>query len=121
MLSARALLSASENTVNMQKTMLVLFLAAMLGSMSARADTMRCGQALVNEDSSVADVLKKCGEPQEKTSTTEDVLAVSAAGHPYKTGATTTRERWIYRRSPGALPMSVTIVDGDIKRIERVE
>jgi len=105
----------------MQKAMLPFILAAVVASASARADAMRCGQSLVDEDSSVAEVLKKCGEPQEKTSTTEDVHAVNAAGHRYKTGTTTTRERWIYRRGPGALPMSVTIVDGDIKRIERVD
>jgi hypothetical protein len=106
--------------MNKQQAALALLLALMVGP-PAQADTMRCGQSLVNEESSVAEVLQKCGEPQDKTSTTEDVLAVNAAGRPYKTGATTTRERWIYRRSPNVLPMAVIIVDGDIKSIARVE
>jgi hypothetical protein len=82
---------------------------------------MRCGQSLVSESSSVAEVLQKCGEPQEKTSTTEDVLAVNPAGHPYKTGATTTREKWFYQRSSRSLRMVVIIVDGVVKRIERAD
>ena len=86
---------------------------------AAAADSMRCGQSLVNEDSSVAELLSKCGEPLEKTSTTEDVLAVNPAGHAYKTGTTTTREQWVYQRSSQSFRMVVTIVDGVIKSIER--
>ena len=107
--------------MKMQPAALVLSAAVMIGWTSARAETMRCGQSLVNEETSVAELLQKCGEPQEKSSTTEDVLAINAAGRAYKTGETVTRERWIYRRSPGALPMAVTIENGVIRRIERAK
>ena len=42
-------------------------------------------------------------------------------GNAFKTGETVTRERWIYRRNAGALPMAVTIENGVIRRIERAE
>jgi hypothetical protein len=106
--------------MKMQATALVLSATAMVAWTSARAETMRCGQWLVNEETSVAELLSKCGEPQEKSSSTEDVLAMNAAGRAYKTGDTVTRERWVYRRSSNALPMAVTIENGVIRRIERV-
>jgi hypothetical protein len=110
----------AEHTMKIQAAALVLSATVMFAWTSVRAETMRCGQSLVNEQTSVAELLRKCGEPQEKSSSTEDVLAVNAAGHAYKTGETVTRERWVYRRSPGSLPMAVTIENGVIKRIERV-
>ena len=81
---------------------------------------MRCGTWVVDETAGVAELLEKCGAPLEKTSTTEDVLAINPAGVPYKTG-TTTREQWFYQRSPQSLRMVVTIVDGAIKTIERAK
>jgi hypothetical protein len=99
---------------------LVLAATTVLASTVVHAETMRCGQSLVNEETSVAELVQKCGEPQEKSSATEEVQAINAAGHAYKTGATVTRERWIYRRNQNALPMAVTIENGVIKRIERV-
>ena len=107
--------------MKMQQAALILSAAAALAWTSVRADTMRCGQSLVNEQTSLSELLNKCGEPQEKSSTTDDVLAVNAAGHAFKTGETVTRERWIYRRNAGALPMAVTIENGVIRRIERAE
>jgi hypothetical protein len=97
---------------------LTLFACAV--SLDASADSMRCGKWVVGETASVAELLEKCGAPLDKTITTEDVLAINAAGVPYKTG-TTTREQWFYQRSPQTLPMVVTIVDGAIKSIERAK
>lgn len=93
--------------------------AALTVHQPAAAESMRCGQSLVNETTSIAELLQKCGEPQQKSSTTEDVYATNAAGHRYKTGATSTRERWTYDRGPQAFRMVVTIVDGAVKSIER--
>jgi len=84
------------------------------------AGSMRCGKWVVNERATVAELVEKCGEPLDKTSTTEDVLAINAAGHPYKVG-TTTKERWFYQRSARSLRMVVTIVDGEIKSLERAD
>ena len=87
----------------------------------AAAESMRCGQSLISEQATVADLLKKCGEPQEKTVKTEEVRATNAAGYSYSTGETSTRELWFYQRSPQSLRMVVTIVDGVIKSIERAK
>ena len=103
----------------MRRTAL-LALCAIAVSYDAGADSMRCGKWILSETSSVAELLEKCGAPLDKTSTTEDVLAINAAGVPYKTG-TTTRERWFYQHSAQSLRMVVTIVDGVIKTIERAE
>jgi Protein of unknown function (DUF2845) len=97
-----------------------LVLCALAVPYGAAADSMRCGKWVLNETSSVAELLEKCGAPADKTSTIEDVLAINAAGVPYKTG-TTTREQWFYQRSAQSLRMVVTIVDGVIKTIERAE
>jgi hypothetical protein len=102
-------------------TSLILFVTLSLAGGAVGADSMRCGQSIVNEETSVEDLIRKCGEPIERTSSTEDVYAVNAAGYRFKTGETTTTERWVYQRSPQALRMVVTIVDGVIKSIERAE
>jgi len=88
--------------------------------LSAMADSMRCGQSIVTEDTIPAELLKKCGEPQKKDVTTEDVISRNPAGYTRKTGTQVT-ERWYYQRSSSSLPMVVKIVDGKINSIERAE
>ena len=63
----------------MRRTAL-LALCAIAVSYDAGADSMRCGKWVLSETSSVAELLEKCGAPLDKTSTTEDVLAINAAG-----------------------------------------
>jgi hypothetical protein len=84
------------------------------------ADSMRCGKWVVNEESSVAEIAQKCGEPQQKEVTEEDVLARNNAGYSVKLGVQVT-ERWYYKPTPGTLKMLVTVVDGKVKSIARVE
>lgn len=86
----------------------------------AFADSMRCGKWVVNEESTPTEILEKCGAPQQRDQSTEDVFARNAAGYRHKTGTTTT-ERWYYQPGSGALRMQVTIVDGDVKHIERAQ
>jgi hypothetical protein len=88
--------------------------------LSAMADSMRCGQWVVNEDTVAAELLQKCGEPQKKDVSTEDVISRNPAGYTRKTGVQVT-ERWYYQRSSASLPMVVTVVDGKIKSIARAE
>jgi hypothetical protein len=87
---------------------------------TAVADSMRCGKWVVSETSAPAEVLQKCGEPQQKEETKQDVLGKNAFGNPIKLGVQTI-ERWYYKPGPGSLPMLVTIVDGKIKSLERTE
>lgn len=86
----------------------------------AAADSMRCGSTIVDETTSVADLLAKCGEPVSKDVKAEDVYSRNPDGFTRKVGTKLT-ERWIYKRTPGSLPMAVTIVDGKVTRLERAE
>ena len=72
----------------------------------------RCGDWLVSADMPVAELLKKCGAPSTKTSTTEDVRIFNGE----KVGTSTT-EIWRYDRGSTAAPMIVTVVDGQIRSI----
>ena len=93
---------------------------AMLASApwSAFAESMRCGKWVVSEESTPAEIMEKCGTPLEREQNTEDVFGKNPEGYRFKTGTTTT-ERWYYQPGPGAFRMLVTIVDGDVKHIER--
>lgn len=94
---------------------------ALLLSASVHAESMRCGQFIVDETTSVAELLTKCGEPTSKETSSEDVLARNPdSGFTRKIGTKIT-ERWRYQRSDRALPMTVTIVDGKVVRLERTE
>lgn len=99
----------------------VLVFLLVLGQLPvASADSMRCGQSIVNEENTPSEVLNKCGEPQHKDVSTQDIIVRNPAGYTRKTGVQVT-ERWYYQRSSQALPMLVTIVDGKVKSIERAE
>jgi Protein of unknown function (DUF2845) len=93
----------------------------LLAGGSARAESMRCGPSVVDETTSVTDLIAKCGEPASRETKSEDVLARNPdTGFTRKIG-TQIIERWIYQHSSGALPMAITIVDGKVVRLERAE
>ncbi len=94
--------------------------ALLLLPFAASAESMRCGKWVVSETSSAAEILEKCGEPQKKDLSHEDVYARNALGNTNKIGVKVT-ERWRYQASNRVLPMLVTIVDGKIVSIERTE
>lgn len=84
------------------------------------AESMRCGKWVVSETSSAAEILEKCGEPQQKDISHEDIYARNALGNTNKVGVKVT-ERWRYQASNHVLPMLVTIVDGKVVSLERTE
>jgi hypothetical protein len=94
-------------------------LAVWLGCQTAtQADeTMRCGSYLVTSRATIGELVKKCGEPLSKQSTSEDVLTTNQYGVKIAVGKTVT-ERWTYRQSNRHFPRIVTIVDGKIISIE---
>jgi hypothetical protein len=94
----------------------VLLLAAFVPA--ASAETFRCGSRVVSRESSVNELVQYCGEPQSRTSTTEDIRAKNRYGLSVITGQTV-KETWVYDRGPQAAAMVVTIVDGRIKSIAR--
>jgi hypothetical protein len=96
------------------------FTVLLLLPFAASADeSFRCGRWIVSSDMTVPDLLKKCGEPTTSTSETRDVMVRNRAyGLMTKQGVTTI-ETWTYDRGAQARPMVVTIIDGEIKSIER--
>ena len=49
---------------------------------AASAESMRCGKWVVSETSAAAEILEKCGEPQQKDVAREDVLGKNTLGNP---------------------------------------
>jgi hypothetical protein len=96
----------------------MIAVAGILATMSARAETFRCGQWIASPDMTVEDLLQKCGEPTIRTTETVDVYARTAAGGRIRTG-TSVVETWTYDRGSQSFAMVVTIVDGKIKSMER--
>lgn len=88
--------------------------------LAASAESMRCGKWVVSETASTAEILEKCGEPQKKDVSHEDIYARNTLGNTNKVGVKVT-ERWRYQASNNVLPMLVTIVDGKVVSIERTE
>ena len=82
---------------------------------AASDELFRCGSWLVSTQTSVAELLQKCGEPSSRQVSTEDTRAHVVGGGTQKVGTTTT-EIWRYDRGS---KMLVTIVDGNIQSIER--
>lgn len=74
----------------------------------------RCGSWLVSAETSVVDLLKKCGKPSSQQLSTQDVWNE----YGVKVGTSTTAT-WRYNRGSRAAPMVVTIVDGRIQSVER--
>jgi len=80
---------------------------------------MRCGKWVVTESVSVDELVSKCGEPQSKEVSRDDIYFTHPSGLRVKTGDVTVTERWIYQRSARSLPMVVVIVDGRIVSLTR--
>jgi hypothetical protein len=99
---------------------LSIIAAALLQSSIATADSMRCGNSIVDESLSTFELRQKCGEPTSKEVKTEEVRGRTASGSSVSRGTVTT-EKWTYQRSSGSFVMVVTIVDGKIKSIQRAE
>jgi hypothetical protein len=87
---------------------------------AAHAESMRCDKWVVSETASPSEIVEKCGEPQKKDVSHEDVYARNSLGNTNKVGVKVT-ERWRYQPSNRQLPMLVTIVDGKVISIERTE
>jgi uncharacterized protein DUF2845 len=88
--------------------------------LAAPAESMRCGKWVVSETASTAEILEKCGAPQKKDVSHEDIYARNTLGNTNKVGVKVT-ERWRYQASNRQLPMLVTIVDGKVVSIERTQ
>jgi hypothetical protein len=89
--------------------------------LAASAETFRCGKWIIDQDTSLEELLHKCGTPTSRDSRVEDVRAPNVyTGGNTKVGETVI-ETWVYDLGSGKSPMVVTIVDGRVKKIERQE
>ncbi len=111
---------ASKRMLSTMRQLTVMLFALSILPFAASAESMRCGKWVVSETSAAAEILEKCGEPQQKDIAREDVLGKNTLGNPIKIGVKVT-ERWRYQASNRMLPMLVTIVDGKVVSIERTE
>jgi hypothetical protein len=92
---------------------------ASLLPLTASAETFRCGKWIIDEDVTREDLLHKCGTPTSRESRVEDVRAPNVyTGGNNKVGETVI-ETWVYDLGSGKSPMVVTLVDGQVKKIER--
>ena len=98
----------------MRIVVVIFMLAVVAPRIGVSDETFRCGNWLVSADISVAELLRKCGKPSSQEVSSEDVL--NAYG--VKVGTSKT-EVWRYDRGSRAAAMIVTIVDGQIRSMER--
>lgn len=101
-----------------QSSLPVIVLLA-LSAPVAVAENFRCGQWIASPDMSVDELLEKCGTPTSKAVSVEDVYGPTHSGKGRTKVGTTTVETWTYDRGSQSSAMVVTIVDGQIKSMER--
>lgn len=91
----------------------VSVLLAMAPSTGICDGYFRCGPWLVSSDTSLTELLKKCGEPTSKQVSIQDVFGE----YGQKLG-TTRVETWRYERGSRAAAMIVKVVDGKVESIK---
>ncbi len=96
-------------------------LAVRLAAGPAAADSFRCGQRIANDQMSVQELLETCGEPTNRSVEVVDVFGPNVHGAGNVKRGTSTIEKWTYDFGPQTFDMVVTIVDGEIKDIERAK
>ena len=104
-------------------------------SMSAAAESLRCGEALIGEGTTQAEVAARCGQPsqiQRQTLYGEGAAALPGAplpgnGPPVLPGVVTRSgsgmavETWIYNFGPNRLMQSIRFENGVVVKIESLE
>jgi hypothetical protein len=104
------------HAAGVQSRIVAALLVSLLTAGVACADSFRCGQWIISDDLSVAELQRKCGPPASKDVETVDVRNPAAAGGTVKRG-TATIEHWTYVLPNGSRYV-VTIDGGTIKSIE---
>ena len=97
----------------------ILILSLLVPFAASADETFRCGKWIVSSDLTVPDLLKKCGDPTTRKSEVRDILVRNRVYNLMTKQGETVIETWTYDRGSQAKPMVVTIVDGEIKSIDR--
>lgn len=118
--SGAATTDAGANMRGMKTTyLLVVVMACAVAGVAQADESFRCGKWVVTSSATVSELVAKCGEPASRESRTEDVRILNAnTGHSVKVGETLI-ETWTFDRGTQAAAMVATIVDGQIKSLER--
>jgi Protein of unknown function (DUF2845) len=93
-----------------------LMCAALAPLRLASAETLRCGDVLIQPGDDARYVLEKCGEPTAGTTLVDRGLA---RGLPVYQIGIMRADRWLYHRKPGQFPAVLTI--GDDGRVQEIE
>ena len=96
---------------------LTALLGGLLGFVARADETLRCGNSLVTVGMVSAQVVAKCGQPKDKSSTDVARRARRANGSSAAVGAVHV-ERWTYDRGYGKFPALLTFEQGKLKSIE---
>ena len=97
----------------------ILVLLLIIPIVASADESFRCGKWIVSSELTVPDLLKKCGEPTTRKTEVQDIMVRNRSyGLMTKQGETVI-ETWTYDRGSQAKPMVVTIIDGEIKSIDR--
>jgi Protein of unknown function (DUF2845) len=104
----------------MNRALLLLLLAAFAGS--AQADALRCGNKLVTEGDTRAEVSSKCGDPADVDHSTVMIQPTTwIHGRPVVIGnglVEVAVETWLYNFGPHQLMRRVRFQDGRVVGIE---
>jgi hypothetical protein len=84
------------------------------------AETFRCGNKLVTQDSPLSEIVAKCGTPSHKEVSDVQPTARSVNGTMQRLPTIRT-EVWTYDRGANAFAMKVTVVDGKVTKVESVK
>jgi Protein of unknown function (DUF2845) len=101
-------------------------------SMSAAAESLRCGEALIAEGTTQAEVAARCGQPsqiQRQTLYSEGAAALPGGAPPgsgppvlpgivTRSGSEMAVETWIYNFGPDRLMQSIRFENGVVVKIE---
>jgi Protein of unknown function (DUF2845) len=98
-----------------------VLLAAFAFPLVAAAETFRCGQWIASPDMSVDELVEKCGLPAQKSVEVVEIYGPASSGLGRVRRGTSTIEKWVYDFGTQSFDMVVTIVDGEIKSMERAE
>ncbi len=98
-------------------TLAFVLAAASFAVFPAHADTLRCGNKLIQPGMQQGYVLTTCGAPASKKEVTEPIRARRENGTTYEVG-TTTQEIWRYVRRPGQFPAILVFEGGVLKSLD---
>lgn len=98
-------------------TVIVAGLLLPAGELHAQPDAFWCGARLIRERMAAADIVARCGEPDDVRVVEEPVYGTGPNGRRIEVGVQVT-EYWTYARGTRQFPARVTVRDGVAQQIE---